>query len=163
MNNEAIFFFLCGSFPYVKSIVLFTLSMQLGMHIEDFLDCTIDYTVRFPRWFCCSHLLSANKLSQLKASLQSTCAANVCSKWGSFARPFRYHWSLAVLILQSQALLVRYSTFIFVTAFSAKAAGNDIIGIDLGTTNSCVSVMEGKVRSPSKDCTCPFFLSLSFN
>lgn len=32
-----------------------------------------------------------------------------------------------------------------VTAFSAKAAGNEVIGIDLGTTNSCVSVMEGKV------------------
>ncbi|KAH7427475.1 hypothetical protein KP509_10G045700 [Ceratopteris richardii] len=29
-------------------------------------------------------------------------------------------------------------------AFSSKAAGGDIIGIDLGTTNSCVSIMEGK-------------------
>ncbi|GJM91239.1 hypothetical protein PR202_ga07597 [Eleusine coracana subsp. coracana] len=54
-------------------------------------------------------------LFQLGASLQSTSAANACSKWGSFARPF-----------------------------SVQAAGNEVIGIDLGTTNSCVSIMEGK-------------------
>lgn len=29
-------------------------------------------------------------------------------------------------------------------AFSSKGAGNDVIGIDLGTTNSCVALMEGK-------------------
>jgi hypothetical protein len=32
-------------------------------------------------------------------------------------------------------------------ALSGKAAaGSDVIGIDLGTTNSCVATMEGKVR-----------------
>ncbi|KAL5556677.1 hypothetical protein UlMin_038913 [Ulmus minor] len=32
----------------------------------------------------------------------------------------------------------------FVRPFSSRPAGNDVIGIDLGTTNSCVSVMVGK-------------------
>uniref|UniRef100_A0A0C9S5P5 TSA: Wollemia nobilis Ref_Wollemi_Transcript_12558_2630 transcribed RNA sequence n=1 Tax=Wollemia nobilis TaxID=56998 RepID=A0A0C9S5P5_9CONI len=40
------------------------------------------------------------------------------------------------------ALLHRWASA--ARAFSSKSAGNDVIGIDLGTTNSCVAVMEGK-------------------
>ncbi|CAN4107854.1 unnamed protein product [Withania somnifera] len=45
----------------------------------------------------------------------SWCPSLIGSKWAGLARPF-----------------------------SSKPAGNEIIGIDLGTTNSCVAVMEGK-------------------
>ncbi|KQK24014.2 hypothetical protein BRADI_1g77637v3 [Brachypodium distachyon] len=57
----------------------------------------------------------ASPLGTLTANVQSTFAANVCSRWGSLAR-----------------------------TFSAKPTGHEVIGIDLGTTNSCVSIMEGK-------------------
>ncbi|RWR77864.1 heat shock protein, mitochondrial-like protein [Cinnamomum micranthum f. kanehirae] len=45
-------------------------------------------------------------------------------------------WAAAAAFSQKWASLAR--------PFSSKPAANDIIGIDLGTTNSCVAVMEGK-------------------
>jgi hypothetical protein len=36
--------------------------------------------------------------------------------------------------------------FFHVGCSGKAAAGSDVIGIDLGTTNSCVATMEGKVR-----------------
>ncbi|CAL9124096.1 unnamed protein product [Musa textilis] len=41
-------------------------------------------------------------------------------------------------------LTQRWAAAAAARAFSSKPASADVIGIDLGTTNSCVSVMEGK-------------------
>jgi len=58
--------------------------------------------------------------------IQSAYLATQCIKSSNFGSPLIQRWGNAA------------------RAFSSKGAGGDVIGIDLGTTNSCVALMEGK-------------------
>lgn len=75
----------------------------------------------------------------------------VCPQMGIYSKSFQ------VFMLQSSMSYFSFFSRNFVTfptpltsfhgtfICSSKPAGANVIGIDLGTTNSCVSVMEGKV------------------
>ena len=69
-------------------------------------------------------------------------------------RAFRSALSLCTrtCVTVSRKCHTRFEPAMFPCSASAAihaSGGSDIIGIDLGTTNSCVAVMEGKVNSSS--------------
>lgn len=78
--------------------------------------------------FLVSRLSRASQCKSIARNLQQTAALSFQSTYmSSPGSPLIQKWENAA------------------RAFSSKPAGSDVIGIDLGTTNSCVAVMEGKV------------------
>jgi len=77
--------------------------------------------------FLVSRLSRASQCKSIVRNLQQTAALSFQSTYmSSPGSPLIQKWENAA------------------RAFSSKPAGSDVIGIDLGTTNSCVAVMEGK-------------------
>ena len=64
------------------------------------------------------------------------------SPWCFWASPFRAHCMLPCVIDTTLYVHVAHPCSV-----SSALRADEVIGIDLGTTNSCVAVMEGKVRA----------------
>lgn len=73
-----------------------------------------------------SRLLRSNAVASVVSSSFAQASTHLKGSHGSSASLFSSRWAVGP------------------RAFSSRPAGGEVIGIDLGTTNSCVSVMEGK-------------------
>lgn len=84
-----------------------------------------------------------SQLFIIEPAMAKLLAARKLGQTPSFLRRALHCYQSSYLAGESSSAFTSFS-YHAQRKFSAKAAGNDVIGIDLGTTNSCVAVMEGK-------------------
>lgn len=95
----------------------------------------------------CTEILVLINWNTFAVDVQCQTLLGFC-KLGEFGKTFQVLcvWLIAFYFVWDLGYdYCLFGTHVYTLYFSVRPAGNDVIGVDLGTTNSCVAVMEGKV------------------